>query len=96
MPPQQSHPLLHPYQPCALLQDILGPQEIVLPLAGKDHFELGTGAIPTEDWELLASVLDEIDFKGIAVFEIRPRRPLQTALRAHTFFESLLGNAPGA
>lgn len=69
------------------LQDILSPIENELPHTGKDHFTPGTGGIPTEDWELLAATLNEINFQGIAVFEIQPRNPLQTALLAKEFLE---------
>ena len=54
-----------------------------------EHYILGTGKIPRSDWDLLIRVLKEIDFDGMAVFEIAPRTPLQTALLARTFMEDL-------
>jgi sugar phosphate isomerase/epimerase len=72
------------------LQDILTPAELGLPGAGMDHYTPGTGGIPLEDWHLLAATLDEIDFDGTAVFEIRPRNPYQTASLGRRFFDGLL------
>jgi sugar phosphate isomerase/epimerase len=74
------------------LQDTLSPPEAHLPWAAKDHYVPGSGGIPRDDWELLAATLTEINFEGIAVFEIRPRNPWQTALLARSFFEQLLGH----
>jgi len=72
------------------LQDILTPAEVGLPGAGMDHYSPGTGGIPLEDWHLLAAALQEIDFDGTAVFEIRPRNPYQTASLGRRFFDGLL------
>jgi len=72
------------------IQDILPQAEDALPHTGKDHYIPGTGGIPQQDWELVAAALREIDFEGIAVFEIQPRNPLQTALLGRRFFEGLL------
>jgi sugar phosphate isomerase/epimerase len=72
------------------LQDILSPLEVDLPHAGADHYILGSGGIPGEDWELLTATLQEIDFDGTAVFEIQPRNPYQTAHLGRRFFDSLL------
>ena len=72
------------------LQDILAPAEVGLPGAGMDHYTPGTGGIPVEDWHLLAATLQEIDFGGTAVFEIRPRYPYQTASLGRRFFDGLL------
>jgi sugar phosphate isomerase/epimerase len=72
------------------LQDILTPAEAGLPGAGLDHYTPGTGGIPLEDWRLLAAYLQEIDFDGTAVFEIRPRNPYQTAILGRRFFNGLL------
>lgn len=72
------------------LQDILPLTEQELPHAGADHYVPGTGSIPHEDWELLVAALQEIDFEGTAVFEIRPRNPYQTARSASRFFAKLL------
>jgi sugar phosphate isomerase/epimerase len=54
-----------------------------------DHYELGAGGIPAEDWRLLLRTLDEIAFEGTAVFEIQPWNPLQTAAKARAFLETL-------
>ena len=70
------------------LQDVLSPCEKGLPGTGGDHYIPGTGGIPSEDWGLIAHTLKEINFSGIAVFEIRPRNPLQTALLAKSFFDA--------
>jgi len=72
------------------LQDILPKGEDNLPHTGKDHYMLGTGGIPDTDWQLLAATLKEINFQGIAVFEIQPRNPLQTALLGMDFMQELL------
>ena len=64
--------------------ELLGKENIIL-----DHYTPGTGGIPLEDWVLLKSTLDQIDFQGMAVFEIQPRNPLQTALLGKIFFEEL-------
>lgn len=72
------------------LQDILPEAESHLPLTGRDHFIPGTGGIPREDWELLITTLEHIDFQGMAVFEIQPRNPLQTALLGRTFVQRLI------
>jgi sugar phosphate isomerase/epimerase len=55
----------------------------------KEHYVPGTGKIPKDDWNLLISVLKEINFEGMAVFEIAPRDPLQTAFIARNFMEQL-------
>jgi sugar phosphate isomerase/epimerase len=52
-----------------------------------DHYTPGTGGIPKEDWSLLFDTLDEINFDGMAVFEIQPRKPLQTAFLGKKFME---------
>jgi len=72
------------------IQDTLASNEPVLPYIGKDHYIPGTGGIPDTDWKLLATTLKEIDFQGMAVFEIRPRDPLQAAFLGRTFMEELL------
>jgi sugar phosphate isomerase/epimerase len=73
------------------IQDTVPPAEKDLPDTGLDHFMLGTGGIPPSDWELLARTLEEIDYTGIAVVEIRPRNPWQTAFRAREFMGNLTG-----
>lgn len=55
----------------------------------RDHYIPGTGGIPRADWELLARTLHEINYDGIAVFEVQPRRPLQTALLTRQLMQSL-------
>jgi sugar phosphate isomerase/epimerase len=72
------------------LQDILSPVETDLPHAGADHYMLGSGGIPGEDWELLTATLREIGFDGTAIFEIQPRNPYQTAHLGRRFFDNLL------
>lgn len=78
------------------VQDILPGTEPALALYGRDHYTPGTGGIPKPDWELLARALAAIDFQGMAVFEIRPRSPLQTAYLGKTFMKALLDNTQRA
>ena len=54
-----------------------------------DHWELGTGINTPEDWRCLKEYLQELDFSGAAVFEIRPRRPVAVAERSVRFFEGV-------
>ena len=77
------------------LQDTLSEPEKGLPRTGGDHYIPGTGGIPEADWRLLVDTLQAIDFDGIAVFEIRPRNPLQTALLATRFMDRLLKDTNG-
>ncbi len=72
------------------IQDVLPEAEAGLPCTGKDHYIPGTGGISDKDWVLLATTLKEINFQGIAVFEIQPRNPLQTAFLGRTFMQKLL------
>jgi len=72
------------------LQDVLQQAENGLPMTGQDHYTPGTGGIRAEDWRLIAETLREIDFDGIAVFEIRPRTVFQTARLGEEFFRKLL------
>jgi sugar phosphate isomerase/epimerase len=76
------------------IQEILSPDEVDVPCQFTDHYIPGTGGIPAEDWNLLAATLKEIDYEGIAVFEIHPRNPLQTAFLATRFFEKVLHDEP--
>ena len=55
-----------------------------------DHFAPGTGGIPVADWRLLASALQEVDYRGMAVFEVRPRTPLETAALSKAFMQEYL------
>lgn len=71
------------------LQDVLGDAEQGLPLTGQDHYLPGTGGTPHDDWRLIGATLEEIDFDGIAVFEIRPRTPFQTGVLAKNFMEGI-------
>jgi hypothetical protein len=59
-----------------------------LPNAGPGHYLLGTGGIPADDWALLAETLREIDFEGMAIFELRPRTPYQMAGLGVGFIDS--------
>ncbi|HKJ26115.1 MAG TPA: sugar phosphate isomerase/epimerase [Anaerolineales bacterium] len=52
-----------------------------------DHYTPGTGGIPQEDWALFLNTMDEVNFDGMAVFEVQPRNPLQTALLGKNFLE---------
>jgi sugar phosphate isomerase/epimerase len=74
-------------------QDILPAPEEDLPHAGVDHYVPGSGSIPEEDWELLATTLQEVDFDGTAVFEIRPRNPYQTARLGSQFLSRFVPQA---
>lgn len=73
------------------LQDLVLEPEFGLrsPGTGRDHYTLGSGGIPTEDWNLLIAALREVDFRGTAVFEIQPRNPLQTAALGRAFMGRL-------
>jgi sugar phosphate isomerase/epimerase len=73
------------------LQEVVAPAEGQFPMAARDHYELGTGGVPAEDWRRLLTTLQEIDFHGMGVFEIRPRPPWQTALRGTRFMDELAG-----
>ena len=56
-----------------------------------DHdLVVGTGGIPRADWELLARTLREIDFRGAAVFRIRPYRLPQIGWMTRKFFDGLM------
>lgn len=72
------------------LQDVLAPAEVNLPNAGRDHYLLGTGGIPSDDWALLVATLRQIDYDGMAVFELQPRTPYQMAGLGVDFFDGLL------
>ena len=72
------------------IQDVVAPPEAGLAGAAKDHYVPGTGGIPRADWELLVRTLRQVDYQGLAVFEIQPRRPLQTAFLARGFLAGLL------
>jgi sugar phosphate isomerase/epimerase len=72
------------------IQDILPKIEDNLPHTGKDHFIPGTGDIPTKDWQLIMKTLKEINYDGIAVFEIQPRNTLQTAFLGKNFIQKLI------
>jgi len=59
------------------------------PEEGKDHWELGTGINPPEEWQCLKDHLRKIDFDGAGIIEIRPRRPVAVAARSIRFFEDV-------
>jgi sugar phosphate isomerase/epimerase len=75
------------------LQDILPPDETETGGLA-DHYILGTGGIPPEDWDLLAATLREVDYDGMGVFEIHPRDAIQTAFLGRRFLEARLREAP--
>ncbi len=79
------HRLIHLH-----LQEPLPEAEASLPLACKDHYMLGIGGIPKADWKLLASMLREIDFDGMAAFELRPLNVFQNAMRGQQFMQQVL------
>jgi len=54
-----------------------------------DHYTPGVGTIPRQDWEYLLQTLDDINFRGAWVLEIRPLRPLRIAEQTVAFFRSL-------
>ncbi len=75
------------------LQEILSPLERgLLGQSGiiLDHYIPGTGGIPMEDWTLLFEYLQKRDYAGMAVFEIQPRKPLQTAVIGRDFVEKFI------
>ena len=59
------------------------------------HLTPGSGDIPTEDWSYMLASLEEINFQGLAILEIRPppekstQTPLQAAIEAREFFDAL-------
>ncbi len=72
------------------LQDVLPESERHFPDAGLDHYPLGTGAIPEDDWKILLFTLKKIDFNGLAVFEIRPRNPFLLGNLGIEYLNSLI------
>lgn len=73
------------------LQDTLPEEERHLPKVGHDHFILGTGAITSDDWQGFRESLEEINFEGMGVFEIRPRLPQQSVFLGVKFMQQLMG-----
>ncbi len=55
-----------------------------------DHYVPGSGIIPESDWRYLFNALEEVGFEGAAVFEIRPRNPLQHAQLADDFLQRMV------
>jgi sugar phosphate isomerase/epimerase len=53
---------------------------------GRLHTVPGTGKIPEADWRYLLDALEEIDFQGDAVLEIKPLTPVRIAQEADEFF----------
>ena len=72
------------------LQDICPPSLQGIPSANPDHYTPGPGGIPVAEWRLLWRTLEEIDFQGIAVFEIHPPNPLQVACQARAYLRDIL------
>lgn len=75
------------------LQEILSePEQKWVGEAGiiLDHYTPGTGGIPAHEWNLLFRRLKDLEYRGMAVFEIQPRRPLQTGHLARLFLDSIL------
>ena len=58
-----------------------------------DHMQPGTGGISHRDWERLVITLQEVDFHGMAVFEIAPRVPVETASLGKRFMETLFNSS---
>ncbi len=56
---------------------------------GVGHFTPGTGTIPREHWQCLADWIQDRDFRGPLVFEIRPLPPTTLADEARAFIERL-------
>jgi sugar phosphate isomerase/epimerase len=72
------------------VQDIACEREQpVTEIYGLDHLNPGSGGMGDQDWKLILDTLEEIDFDGMAVFEVRPRHPLQLGLLARDYLESL-------
>lgn len=72
------------------IQELLSEVEMAqLPGTMKDHYIPGTGTIPHADWELLSTTLKRVNYSGALVFEIQPRRPLQTALLGKEFLHTI-------
>ncbi len=75
------------------IQEILSePERPLLHEEGiiTDHYTPGTGGIPAADWDLLFEALEKVNFAGMAVFEIQPRKPLQTAALGRRFVDGFL------
>ena len=53
---------------------------------GRLHTVPGTGKIPEADWRYLLDALEEIDFHGDAVLEIKPLTPVRVAQETDKFF----------
>jgi len=77
------------------VQDVLPPAEQGLPEAAVDHYICGSGSIAAEEWQGLCDGLRRIDFQGVAVFELRPRRPAQTIALSRRFFDETVEDARG-
>ena len=73
------------------LQDTLPEVEKHLPAAPGDHYTCGTGGISEGDWHGLCDGLRQIDFKGMGVFEVRPRPPMQAVHLSRQFFVGSCG-----
>ena len=72
------------------IQELLSEVELAqLPTTMKDHYIPGTGTIPHDDWERIGRTLHDVSYSGALVFEIQPRRPLQTALLGKEFLHTV-------
>lgn len=71
------------------IQDILPECETVFPDAGLDHYTPGTGDIPETDWRLLFDRIEQMDFRGLAILEVRPRKPFLQGSLAIRFLEDV-------
>lgn len=56
-----------------------------------DHFMPGQGKTTNEAWQLLGETLREVAFDGLAVFEIAPLPPLQSAVFGKAYLKPFLG-----
>ncbi|MHC4124174.1 MAG: sugar phosphate isomerase/epimerase family protein, partial [Planctomycetota bacterium] len=74
------------------LQDILIDKQPALGIDFPEHYIPGTEKIPKADWFLLVETLREINFDGMAVFEIAPHNPLQTAFLGKTFIQKIINS----
>lgn len=72
------------------IHDVFPENEVTAHNGFKQHYTPGTAKIPDADWQLLAKTLKEIDFNGMAVFEIAPQDPLLTAFKAKTFMQKFM------
>ena len=60
---------------------------------GRLHTVPGTGKIPAADWCYLLDALEEADFQGDAVLEIKPLTPVRIAQQTDEFFAAVAQSA---